>query len=54
MIHSWKYIVFSHEYILLPLYVYNMHQDMKSAWLIEGGDVFPTIQFITHLRKDNE
>ena len=34
MIHSWKYIVFSHEYILLPLYVYNMHQDMKSAWLI--------------------
>ena len=34
MIHSWKYIVFSHEYILLPSYVYNMHQDTKSTWLI--------------------
>ena len=25
---------FSHECILLPLYVYNMHQDTKSALLI--------------------
>ena len=25
---------FSHECILLPLYVYNMHQDRKSARLI--------------------
>ena len=35
MVHPRKYTaLFSHECILLPLYVYNMHQDTKSARLI--------------------
>ena len=35
MVHPRKYTaLFSHECILLPLYVYNMHQDTKSIRLI--------------------
>ena len=35
MVQPHKYIVsFSHECILLPSYVYNMHQDTKSTQLI--------------------
>ena len=34
-VHPRKYsVIFSHECILLPLYVHNMHQDTKSARLI--------------------
>ena len=34
MVHLENTASFSHERILLPLYVYNMHQDTKSAQLI--------------------
>ena len=40
---------FSHECILLPLYVYNMHEDTKSAQLIAMCK--STIRHICMLQK---